>query len=532
MRLKKRILVSIILCLLLPLLLIAVTVWLILHFQVQLISVSYNMNTNMIEIIQNSPSLFEGLVKDDFNELLKIVREKPQQLADRSWVEERNAVLKDKFSFLCIREGDEIVYIGDEAFYETVQGRLPEFHSDETASEKSMFLEGESHALIRQIDYRTIEGKDATLFLITDINHLLPQWRRTLIEGLIALLIALVITTLIVVTWLYRSIVRPLTELSRAANRISEGNLDGEVAVGKKDEIGQLQQDFESMRQHLKELSEQQLRYQQESREMISNISHDMKTPLTAIKGYSEGLLDGVADTEEKKERYYRTIYSKAADMERMVDELGFYAKIEQKAMAYDFRVVPVREFLEDCAAEWQLDLETQGIDFRCEELCKADTKALIDAEHIKRVIINIIGNSVKYMDKKPGHIELSATEDAERVWIAVTDNGCGIPADDIPHVFDRFYRADSSRGTKKGGSGLGLSIVKSIVEEHGGSITVDSLVDAGSAFTITLPLSPAETDKAARQHRHGTATKQQTTAQDAPQSTPLLSDKEKQHHE
>ena len=113
MRLKKRILVSIILCLLLPLLLIAVTVWLILHFQVQLISVSYNMNTNMIEIIQNSPTLFEGLVKDDFNELLKIARETPQQLSDRSWVESRNAELKDKFSFLCIREGDEIIYIGD-----------------------------------------------------------------------------------------------------------------------------------------------------------------------------------------------------------------------------------------------------------------------------------------------------------------------------------------------------------------------------------------------------------------------------------
>ena len=488
MRLKKRILVSIILCLLLPLLLIAVTVWLILHFQVQLISVSYNMNTNMIEIIQNSPTLFEGLVKDDFNELLKIARETPQQLSDRSWVESRNAELKDKFSFLCIREGDEIIYIGDEAFYKTVEGRLPDFHSDETSSEKSMFLEGESHALIRQIDYRTADGKEATLFLITDINHMLPQWRHTLIEGLIALFIALIITTVIVVTWLYRSIVRPLTELSRAANRISEGNLDGEVTVGKKDEIGQLQQDFESMRQHLKELSQQQLRYQQDSQEMISNISHDMKTPLTAIKGYSEGLLDGVADTPEKQERYYRTIYSKAADMERMVDELGFYAKIEQKAMAYDFRVQQVRDFLTGCAAEWALDLETQGIEFRCEVLCSDNTMALIDAEHIKRVIINIIGNSVKYMDKTPGRIELSATEDADRVWISVKDNGCGIPEEDIPHVFDRFYRGDSSRGTKKGGSGLGLSIVKSIVEAHGGRVEAESKVGEGTTILFFLP--------------------------------------------
>ncbi len=488
MRLRKRILVSIILCLLLPLLLIAVVVWLILHFQVQLLSVSYNMNTDMIEIIQNSPSLFEGLVKDDFNELLTTVRTNPGQLDDAAWVESRNAELKDKFSFLCIRKNGEVVYVGDPEFYETVSGRLPEYRGGETEAEKSMFLEGESHALIRQIDYRAGDGSDATIFLITDINHLLPQWKRTLVEALIALFIALVITTVIVVTWLYRSIVRPLTELSRAANRISEGNLDGEVKVGKKDEIGQLQQDFESMRLHLKQLSEQQIRYQQESREMIANISHDMKTPLTAIKGYSEGLLDGVADTPDKQDRYFRTIYSKAADMERMVDELGFYAKIEQNAMTYDFRELPIREFLADCIAELSLDLETQGIEFCYEEHCEANAAALFDPEHIKRVITNIIGNSVKYMDKEQKRITMTVTEDAADIRIAVTDNGSGIPESDLPYVFDRFYRADSSRGTKKGGSGLGLSIVKSIVEAHGGTAAIQSTVGEGTTVHFSLP--------------------------------------------
>lgn len=488
MRLRKRILVAIILCLLLPLLLIAVVVWLILHFQVQLLSASYNVNTNMIEIIQNSPSLFEGLVKDDFNELLNTVRLTPGRLDDSDWLESRNAELADKFSFLCLRKDNEVVYVGDRKFYETVAGRLPEYRGGETESEKSMFLEGESHALIRQIDYYADDGSKATLFLITDINHLLPQWRRTLVETLIALFLALVITTVIVVTWLYRSIVRPLTELSRAANRISEGNLEGEVKVGKKDEIGQLQQDFESMRQHLKQLSEQQLRYQQEAREMIANISHDMKTPLTAIKGYSEGLLDGVADTPDKRERYYRTIYSKAADMERMVDELGFYAKIEQNAMTYDFRELPIREFLEDCIAELNLDLETQGIEFRYEVHCAANTSAMFDPEHIKRVIINIIGNSVKYMDKTPGRIAMAVTEDAGHVWISVSDNGCGIPESDLPYVFDRFYRADSSRGTKKGGSGLGLSIVRSIVEAHGGTAAIESVAGEGTTVRFSLP--------------------------------------------
>ena len=490
MRLKKRILLAIILCLLLPLLLIAVVVWLILHFQVQLMSVSYNRNTNMIEIIQNSPSLFEGLVKDDFNELLATMRDDPGKAEDRGWLTQKNRELKDKFSFLCLREGEEIVFVGDEEFYETVAGRLPEYEGDEQASEQSMFLEGDSHALIRQIDYRAANGKEATLFLITDINHLLPQWRRTLIEALVALFIALVITTIIVVTWLYRSIVRPLTELSNAANRISEGNLDCEVTVGKKDEIGQLQNDFESMRRNLKELSEQQLKYQQESREMIANISHDMKTPLTAIKGYSEGLLDGVADTPEKQGRYYQTIYNKASDMEQMVDELGFYAKLEQQAMKYDFRELPIRAFLADCIAELSLDLEMREIAFRYEENCGDETKAKIDPEHIKRVIINIIGNSVKYMDKTPGLITVRVDEETDRVWIAVEDNGCGIPEGDLPYVFDRFYRADSSRSSKTGGSGIGLSIVRSIVEAHGGTVAAESVPGEGTTIRFSLPKS------------------------------------------
>ena len=488
MRLKKRILLAIILCLLLPLLLIAVVVWLILHFQVQLISMSYNVNTNKIEILQNSPALFESLVEDDFNELLVQRKEDADLFTDESWLASKNAELAGKYSFLILRVVRDIRYVGDNEKYASLKDQLPAFVGNEENDGKSIFLEGESHVLMRQIDFRTYDGREATLFLITDINHVLPQFRRTLIEAMIALFIALVLTTVIVVTWLYRSIVRPLKEIGRAANEIAEGNLDCSLPEGKKDEIGQLQGDFEAMRVHLKAMSESELKYQQESREMVANISHDLKTPLTAIRGYAEGLLDGVADTPEKQERYFRTIYNKAGDMERMVEEIAYYAKIEQQSMPYDFRKMDLHAFLADCIEEQSLDLEQQGITLLYEANCPEGATAVFDPEHIKRVLINIIGNSVKYMDKEPGRITVGLNEADEFFEVSVTDNGCGIPEADIPRIFERFYRGDSARGTKRGGSGIGLAIVKTIIGAHGGSVSAESEQGEGTTIRFTLP--------------------------------------------
>lgn len=488
MRLKKRILLSIILCLLVPLVVIASVVWLILRFQVQLISVKYNVNTNMIEVIQNSPSIFEGLAKDNYRELLETVTANPGRPEDTAWIRQKNEELSDKDSFLCLRVDGEIVYVGDQAFFDTIAGELPEYSGAESVDEQSMFVEGQSHALIRQIDYLTPEAKEASLFIITDINHLLPQLKHTIVEGAVVLLVALTITTVIVVTLLYRSIVRPLTTLSVAANQIRDGNLDYEIRESKQDEIGQLQRDFEAMRLHLKEMTREQLRFQQDSRELLANISHDLKTPLTAIKGYTEGLLDGVADTEEKQGRYLRTIHSKATDMERMVEELVFFTKLEQQVMTYNFREIRLQDFLNDCIEESRLDMERDSCTISCSEPGRADLTVVFDPEHIKRVLGNIIGNSVKYMDKKEGQIDIRVQEGDDRVWIAVSDNGRGIPESDLQHIFDRFYRGDSSRSTKKGGSGLGLSIVKSIVEAHGGTVGVESKEGEGTTVRFSLP--------------------------------------------
>ena len=301
MRLRRRILIAIILCLLLPLLAIAIVVALILRFQVHLLSVSYNVKTDTFEVIQNSPSLFESLTRDDYNDLLETVRNDPLLVNDPAWLSERNAGLSEKHTFLCFRVDGLIVYNGNPDFYDKLESPLPDFREPDEESDKSIYLEGESHALIRQIDMRGEDGSEQSLFFITDINHVLPQWKKTFFEALIAMLIVLTITTLIVVRWLTRSVVVPLSAINEAANQIAKGNLDCALPVGKKDEIGRLQADFESMRVNLKEMTESRRRYEQDYHDMIASISHDLKTPLTAIRGYAEGLLDNVADTPEKR---------------------------------------------------------------------------------------------------------------------------------------------------------------------------------------------------------------------------------------
>jgi len=489
MRLKRRILISIILCLLLPLLLILLVVLLILQFQAHLMSVTYNANTNSVELIQNSPSLFESMVKEDYNELLEEMRENPAQVMEEKWLKSRNEELLTKHSFLCLRVDDEVVYVGNREFFESLKWPLPAYRDADPESGQSIFLEGESYALIRKIDERGPNRECLSLFLITDINHLLPQWKRILIEALIALLVALTVTTIVVATTLSRSIAKPLAEMGEATKKIREGNLDSPLPQTKKDEIGQLQKDFEAMREHLKEMSESRDRYEQDYHDMIANISHDLKTPLTALRGYAEGLLDGVADTPEKRERYYRTIRSKAGDMEKMVEELAFFAKIEQQALTFRFRELPLHEFMADCIEDSALDLETQGIALSYEERIPEGLTVVFDPEYIKRALVNIIGNAVKYMDKETGRIVVSVEPADAGVRISVADNGCGIPEEDMPYIFDRFYRGDASRGTKKGGSGLGLSIVKSIMIAHGGSVEAESEVGKGTTVRLFLPL-------------------------------------------
>ena len=299
--------------------------------------------------------------------------------------------------------------------------------------------------------------------------------------------IILVFTALSVGLWIYRSIAVPLVKLRKATRNIKEGNMDFVLEVEGNDEFSQLCQDFEEMRKRLKESTEEKILMDKENKELISNISHDLKTPITAVKGYVEGIMDGVADTPEKMDRYVRTIYNKTNEMDHLINELTFYSKIDTNRIPYTFSKLNVEDYFSDCAEELGLEMETRGIELVYANYVEKDVQVIADGEQIRRVIHNIVSNAIKYMEKPRGIIQIRVKDVGDFIQVEIEDNGKGIAAKDLPYIFDRFYRTDVSRNSSKGGSGIGLSIVKKIMEDHGGKVWATSRLGIGTIMYFVL---------------------------------------------
>ena len=292
---------------------------------------------------------------------------------------------------------------------------------------------------------------------------------------------------MIVGIWIYGSISIPLLKLKKATQNIKEGNLDFAIDAEGNDEFSELCRDFDEMRVRLKESAEEKMVLDKENKELISNISHDLKTPITAVKGYVEGIMDGVADTPEKMDRYIKTIYNKTIEMDHLINELTFYSKIDTNRIPYNFSKLNVDDYFSDCAEEVSLELETKGIRLIYSNYVESDVLVIADGEQIRRVIHNIIGNAIKYMDKSNGIIQLRVKDVGDFIQVEIEDNGKGIAAKDIHYIFDRFYRTDVSRNSSKGGSGIGLSIVKKIMEDHGGKVWATSKPGIGTIMYFVL---------------------------------------------
>ncbi len=315
----------------------------------------------------------------------------------------------------------------------------------------------------------------------------LPEARIWLLEIIFLIVLILAITCLLVGMWIYRSIAGPIRELQKAAQKIRDGNLDFTIRPYGPQELAELSQDFEEMRIRLKESAEAKVAYDKESKELVSNISHDLKTPVTAIKGYIEGIIDGVAATPEKMDHYVRVIYQKTNEISRLIDELTLYSRIDTNRIPYTFSKIRASEYFRDCAEDLRLDLEERNITLSFRNLLQEDAVIIADKEQLRRVISNIIGNSVKYMDKEKGMINMRLRDVGDFIQVEIEDNGKGIAQQDLSRIFDRFYRTDASRNSKMGGSGIGLSIVKKILEDHEGKVWATSREGDGTVIYFVL---------------------------------------------
>ena len=436
--------------------------------------------------LTNSVQLLDQSTVVDFEKLCVMAETHPEQFSDKNVLEDINGKLGEKESYLVVRKADEIFYNGSTG-NEAITDRLPEYGVTDSESGIGTFVDSKKQVLIKQVDFLYADGSKGSAFIITSTRGVVPEVKKLLLELLLLVIAILIFTATLLILWIYRSMITPIRQLQEAADNIKEGNLDFSIEVKGHDELGELAESFEAMRKRLKDNAEEKLSDEKESRALISNIAHDLKTPITAVKGYAEGIIDGVANTPEKVDKYVRTIYNKANEMDTLINELTLYSKIDTNRIPYNFAKINVSKYFQDCMEEIGLDLESKGIGIAYYNYVDPDVVIIADPEQLRRVINNIISNSVKYMNKTKGFINFRIKDVGDFIQVEIEDNGRGIAQRDLPYIFDRFYRADASRNSATGGSGIGLSIVKKIIEDHGGKIWATSKEDNGTTMYFVI---------------------------------------------
>jgi signal transduction histidine kinase len=313
--------------------------------------------------------------------------------------------------------------------------------------------------------------------LLTVIYDL--RWRLVISAG-VAAVVASVAGLL-----LSRALTRPIRQLTLAADEVARGNLERQVPVRSADEIGRLGQAFNRMVAQLRATERMRT-------DFVSNVSHELRTPLTAIKGLVETLRDGAVDDREVRDRFLTTVEDETDRLIRLVNDLLVLSKADSHALKLKREPLDVRDLIDRSICKLAPQLEEKGI---LVEASASDGPQLIlaDADRIEQVLVNLLDNAIKY-SPEGGRITVAIDDEGqalEMVSVAVGDEGVGIPAEDLPRVFERFYRVDRARARDGGGSGLGLSIAKAIVEAHGGDITLRSEEGQGTTVRFTLPRAP-----------------------------------------
>ncbi len=487
LKLKTRLVVAFIIITVIPLTLIFGVVTGLNSYQRNAFRKAYNLTDQVDLISGNTIQIFSRLTSPEVKEIGQLIQSDSGQLSNKEYLDKLNSGLSRKYAYVIVRKGDNLIFDGNSHITQGLYSQLPKYEEIDSTLDGAMYLDGESQHLVKQIDFLFPDGGQGSVFIVSNIDGLLPEIKIMMWEMLFAGIMIIVFTDAILMMWVYRSVISPLGRLEVATKKIRDGNLDFSLEIEEDDEIGQLCQDFEEMRIRLKESAEEKVQYDKENKELISNISHDLKTPITAIKGYVEGIMDGVASSPEKLDRYIRTIYNKANDMDKLIDELTFYSKIDTNKIPYTFTKISVSNYFRDCVDEVGLEMEARNIELGYFNYVDEDVVIIADAEQLRRVINNIVSNSVKYMDKRNGIINIRIKDVGDFIQVGIEDNGKGISAKDLPNIFDRFYRTDSSRNSSQGGSGIGLSIVKKIIEDHGGRIWASSKEGIGTEIHFVL---------------------------------------------
>ena len=447
-------------------------------------------NESNIDFLKNlsleSVSEITELTEETYYEIEAQLGIDPDRFANQAYLDELNQQLQLDSSYIIVRKGNEFFYIGDKEESKLLLKELPAYSVHDEGPEAGYYFR-RLNKVVKQFDFQFNDGTQGSLFVVTSLKEVISS--QTVFRLYVIIVLVLVATSVGLTRWINKGVFYPVRELNHAMSCIAKGNFDYALTIEENNgEIEQLYKSYEDMRLKLKESSEEKIQNEKQNRELISNITHDLKTPITSIKGYVEGIIDGVADSPEKMDRYIKTIYTKTMEMDRLINELTYYSGIDSNRIPYHFQRINVSDYFNDCVEEVGWDLESKKIKLNYSNLLTSDTKIIADPQQLKKVINNIIGNSVKYLDRnRPGEIDIRLLDEIDSIRVEIEDNGKGIAAKDLPNIFERFYRTDASRNSAQGGSGIGLSIVKKIIEDHGGYIWATSKVDEGTCMHFVI---------------------------------------------
>lgn len=344
----------------------------------------------------------------------------------------------------------------------------------------------------------------AVMFESTDdVVQLFPNLLKFLTsissnEFLLAILLMLLLLAIFAVATVRRTsnaLISPINELTKAVRRIREGKLDEPVSYTGIRELSRFYEDFDDMRIQLKSAVDKQKHTDELRNSTYGGLTHDAKTAITAIKGYSQGLMDNVADTEQKRERYIRAIYDSAVALEKLTNSLTDISELESDTLPFNFEKVDMYAYLWDWfdEAKIRLSVYLMNVDITFENHVTEREYCLIDRFQFARVITNIIDNSVKYRRTDIPKSEIAISTDVDKTSstyvITISDNGKGIRKDECDKIFERFYRSDTARSDVRSGSGVGLSVAYQVVLRHNGSITAEGEPGKGLKIRISLPV-------------------------------------------
>lgn len=334
--------------------------------------------------------------------------------------------------------------------------------------------------------FTTVSGDEFMIIRLNAVTDASDYYRSLMLLVFITFLIVFIAANILVQKQNMINIINPITNLTKETERLRSGELETAIIEQGYGEVRELGSAVEQLRLQLKNSIYYQQKFDENRNFLISSISHDLKTPVTSIRGYLDGVIDGVADTDEKKKYYLSKALDKTKLINNMIEDLLLYSKLDLNQMPFEKNRINIVKYMESCLEDNLAEFERENKGIILENKLSEEYFVNIDGGKFKRVIQNIVDNAKRNIEKEFGKLTLILRETNSSVIMEFKDNGKGISKDDLPYVFDRFYRADTARAVE-GSSGLGLAIAKQIVEGLGGRIWAISEIDEGASIIISL---------------------------------------------